>query len=110
MPTYAVANIDEVKEARGKRVVVDGEEIVLFKVDGKICAISNLCPHQKFQKLHEGMFENGIVTCPMHGWAYDVRTGISTNASPEGAGGRVKVFKTEMKNGKVLINIDSLNH
>ncbi len=110
MPTYAVANIDEVKEARGKRVVVDGEEIVLFKVDGKICAISNLCPHQKFQKLHEGMFENGIVTCPMHGWAYDVRTGISTNASPEGAGGRVKVFETEVKNGKVLINIDSLNH
>ncbi len=110
MPTYAVANIDEVKEARGKRVVVDGEEIALFKVDGKICAISNMCPHQKFQKLHEGMFENGIVTCPMHGWAYDVRTGISTNASPEGAGGRVKVFKTEMKNGKVLINIDSLNH
>jgi len=98
MPPHIVCNFDEVKEARGKRVVVEGEEIALFKVDGKVCAISNMCPHQKFQKLHDGMFENGIVTCPMHGWAYDVRTGISTNAS-----GRVKVFETEVKNGEVIV-------
>ncbi len=110
MLEYFVCNIEEVKEHHGKKVIADGIEIALFNVEGKICAISNMCPHQKFQKLHEGMFENGIVTCPMHGWAYDVRTGISTNASPEGAGGRVKVFETEVKNGKVLINIDSLNH
>ncbi len=98
MNTDVVCNIDEVKEGRGKRVVVDGEEIALFNVDGKICAISNMCPHQKFQKLHEGEFKYGIVTCPMHGWAYDVRTGISVNAN-----GRVKVFETEVRNGKVLV-------
>jgi len=97
-----VCTIDEVKEGRGKRIVVDGEEIALFKIDGKVYAVSNMCPHQKFQMLHEGMFENGIVTCPMHGWAYDVRTGISTNAS-----GRLKTFETEMKNGKVFVKKDN---
>lgn len=95
------ANIDEVKEGRGRKVVVDGEEIVLFKVENQIYAILNVCPHQKFQKLHDGMFENGIVTCPMHGWAYDVRTGISTNAS-----GRLKTFPVEVKNGKVFVEKD----
>ena len=95
---YSVCAVEEVKESRGKRVIVDGEDIVLFKVDGRICAISNMCPHQKFQKLHEGMFENGIVTCPMHGWAYDVRSGISTNAS-----GRVKTILSDVKNGTVMI-------
>jgi len=94
----SVCTVDEVKEGRGKRVFADGEEIVLFKVNGTICAIANLCPHQRFRKLHEGMFENGIVTCPMHGWAYDVRTGMSVNAS-----GRVKTFKTEVRNGNILI-------
>lgn len=94
-----VCSIDEIKEGRGKKAVVDNEEIVLFKVEGKIYAIANMCPHQRFQKLHEGMFENGIVTCPMHGWAYDVRTGVSVNAS-----GRVKTFPTEVKNGMVLID------
>lgn len=105
MNIVAVCNFDEVKDGRGKRVVVDGDEVVLFKVDGKVFAVYNMCPHQKFQKLHDGMFENGIVTCPMHGWAYDVRTGISTNAD-----GRLKTIETEVKNGKVFVNIDSSVH
>ena len=98
-----VANIDEIKTGRGKKVVIDGEEIVLFKVDDQVCAVLNICPHQKFQKLHEGMFENGIVTCPMHGWSYDVRTGISTNAD-----GKLKTFVVEMENGKVIVTKDEL--
>ena len=97
---HFAANIDVVKEQRGTKVTVDGEEIVLFKVEGRICAVLNVCPHQKFQKLHDGMFENGIVTCPMHGWAYDVRTGLSTNAD-----GRLKVFETEVKNHNVYLMI-----
>lgn len=100
MNEYVVCAESEVKTGRGKKVIIDGEEIVLFKVDGKICAVLNMCPHQKFQKLHEGMFENGVVTCPMHGWAYDVRTGISTNAD-----GRLKVFETEVKNQQVYIKL-----
>ncbi len=102
---YEIVHVDEVKEGRGNRVRVDGEEIVLFKVNGQVCAIANLCPHQRFQLLHEGEFKNGIVTCPMHGWAYDVRTGISVNAS-----GKVKTFPVEVTNGKVFVKIDSSFH
>ena len=100
MTKFNVCNVDEVKTGRGKKVVVDGEEIVLFKVEEQVCAVLNVCPHQKFQKLHEGMFENGVVTCPMHGWAYDVRTGISTNAD-----GRLKIFPVEVQDGNVLVKM-----
>lgn len=100
MNDYIVCTESEVHEGRGKKVIVDGDEFALFKVEGKICAISNRCPHQQFQKLHEGIFENGIVTCPMHGWAYDVRTGVSTNAS-----GKVRTIETVVKNGKVIIKL-----
>lgn len=85
-------------------MVIGDEEIVLFKVGDNICAVANLCPHQRFRKLHEGMFENGIVTCPMHGWAYDVSTGISTNAS-----GKLQTFRTEVRDGIIYL-IDPLNH
>jgi len=95
---FYVCNIDEVKAGRGKRVIVDGEDIVLFNVNGNIHAVLNVCPHQKFQKLHEGLFEQGIVTCPMHGWSYDVKTGISTNAS-----GRLRTFPVEVKDEIVFI-------
>lgn len=100
---FGVCNIEEVKTGRGKKVIVDGEDIVLFKIDEQICAIANHCPHQHFQKLHEGMYEDGVVTCPMHGWAYDVRTGISVNAS-----GKLRTFETEVKNGKVFLKKDEL--
>ena len=93
-----VAHIDDIQSGRGKRVKVDGEEIVLFKIDNTVCAVSNHCPHQHFQLLHEGEYRDGIVTCPMHGWAYDVRTGISTNAS-----GRLKTFTVEVKDGKIFL-------
>jgi nitrite reductase/ring-hydroxylating ferredoxin subunit len=102
MPDIVVCEDIAVKNGRGTKVIADGEEIALFRVDGRVCAVSNMCPHQKFQKLHEGMYENGIITCPMHGWAYDVRTGNSTNAS-----GRLKIFKTEVKNGKVYLETGS---
>ncbi len=101
MSDHIVCAADQVKTGRGKKVTVDGEEIALFRVEGRVCAVSNMCPHQKFQKIHDGMFENGIVICPMHGWAYDVRTGVSTNAS-----GRLKVFRAEEKNGMVAVFID----
>lgn len=90
----------DVKSGRGKRVVVEGEEIALFRTAEGVCAVSNMCPHQKFQKLHEGMFQDGIVTCPMHGWAYDVRTGISMNAS-----GRIRTYPVEVKDGNIIIGV-----
>ncbi|MFA6456122.1 MAG: Rieske 2Fe-2S domain-containing protein [Bacteroidota bacterium] len=98
---HFAANSEDIKTQRGTRIFLQGEEIVLFKVEEKIIAVLNMCPHQKFQKLHDGMFENGIVTCPMHGWSYDVRTGFSTNAS-----GRLKQFPVEISNGKVFVEID----
>lgn len=101
MPSVVVCEDNAVKNGRGTKITVDGQEIVLFRADGRVCAVSNMCPHQRFQKLHEGMYENGIVTCPMHGWAYDVRTGISTNAS-----GKLTVFPASVHNGKVILEFE----
>ncbi len=106
MQDFKIAKLQDLKEKKGFFVKIEGEEIVLFKLNEKICAISNICPHQKFSKLHEGEFKNGIVTCPMHGWAYDVRTGISTNASPEGAGGKVKCYPTIVKEKNIYLQVE----
>ncbi len=98
---HEACSASDVNDRRGKRVTVAGEDLVLFFAEGKICAVANFCPHQHFRKLHEGMFDNGIVTCPMHGWAYDVRTGISTNAS-----GRLRTFPATVMNGKIMVEME----
>lgn len=103
MNEFFVCYKHELQEGSRKRVVVDGEEIVLFNVNEEVCAVANICPHQKFQKLHEGEFCNGIVTCPMHGWAYDVRTGISTNAD-----GKLKTYSVTIKKNRLFIVMPEL--
>jgi nitrite reductase (NADH) small subunit len=54
---------------------VAGERILaLFNVAGTINAIDGICPHQG-GPLGQGTLEGCIVTCPWHGWQFDVTTG-----------------------------------
>jgi NAD(P)H-dependent nitrite reductase small subunit len=99
---YKVAETKDLKENKGFLVKVDGEEISLFKIGGDIFAIGNVCPHQHFSMLHEGEVAGFNLTCPMHGWTYDLRTGKSVNAS-----GCVKTFPVQIKDGFVTIEIKS---
>ncbi len=56
----------------------DGREIALFNVGGEICAMDNTCPHAG-GPLGEGSLEGSVVTCPWHGWSFDVKTGECQN-------------------------------
>lgn len=55
-------------------VVVNGRHIAVFRVADEFFAIDNLCLH-KSGPLCEGEIEEGVVTCPWHGWSYEIRTG-----------------------------------
>ncbi|NMB80549.1 MAG: Rieske 2Fe-2S domain-containing protein [Ignavibacteria bacterium] len=70
-----VCGYNELKEKIGKRFFVDDVEIALFKVDGKVYALNNVCPHQKARLMHEGFIEEGQVVCPVHGWKFELSTG-----------------------------------
>lgn len=71
-----VASTGEIREGTGKPVEVAGKVIALFNVHGKYYAIDNICKHRG-GPLGEGMLDDNIVTCPWHGWQYDVTTGKS---------------------------------
>jgi nitrite reductase (NADH) small subunit len=54
---------------------VAGERIVaLFNVDGTFYALDGICPHQG-GPLGKGSLSGCIVTCPWHGFQFDVTTG-----------------------------------
>jgi len=55
-------------------VTVDGEDVALFRRRDEIFAIGNQCPHQG-GSLSDGFVEGDIVTCPLHGWEFDLRSG-----------------------------------
>lgn len=69
-----VAGTAEVKPGHGIVAEINGKTIALFNVDGTIHAIDNTCVHRG-GPLGEGELEDGMVTCPWHGWQFNVSTG-----------------------------------
>ena len=69
-----VADAGEITPGTGRCITVNGKEIALFNVGGVFHAIDNTCIHRG-GPLGEGELDGAVVTCPWHGWQYDVRTG-----------------------------------
>ncbi len=99
MTKEAVARLDELREGRCKIVRAGGIEIGLFLVTGNVRAFRNFCPHAG-APIFGGKINGGTVTCPWHGWQFDLRTGAhvanprcTLDACPvEVAGGMVFVW------------------
>lgn len=77
-----IATVDEVPEGKGLTVTADGKQIALFKLEGCIYAIEGTCPHLG-GPLGEGSLDENLVTCPWHGWQFDVKTGKCENMPGE---------------------------
>jgi 3-phenylpropionate/trans-cinnamate dioxygenase ferredoxin subunit len=69
-----IGKTSEFKDANKKRVSVEGQEILLAKVDNHYYAVANRCPHMKGD-LSAGKLDGNIVTCPRHGSQFDIRNG-----------------------------------
>ena len=55
-------------------VVVNGRHVALFRLGDEFYALDNMCLHRG-GPLCEGPIDNDVVTCPWHGWSYEIRTG-----------------------------------
>jgi len=84
---------------RGKNFFFDEEtQIAVFRVDGSLYAVSNICPHQHSPVICDGYIEDLTVTCPLHGWIYSLQSGKAL-----GGGGRLKTYRVFEENGYVYI-------
>jgi len=55
-------------------VVADDRRLVLVRVGDRIHALAGTCTHQG-GPLGDGKLSGTRLTCPWHGWMFDVRTG-----------------------------------
>lgn len=72
-----VAKKSEIPDDQGICVEVNGREVALFKVQNKVYAIDQICPHAG-GPLAEGGLHGDKVMCPWHGWEFNVKTGECT--------------------------------
>ncbi len=74
MPWIPLAKIDECPPGKGLELVAGDRMIALYNLNGEFHALDGVCPHQG-GPLGRGALEGCIVTCPWHGWQFDVRDG-----------------------------------
>ena len=94
-----VANVNDVPLGTGKLVMGPFEKpIALFNVEGEFYAINYICPHMG-GPLGEGMLNGYVVTCPWHGWTFDVRTGL-----PDHPGGHsVSAYNVRLEGNEIYV-------
>ena len=94
-----VCSVSDIPEKRAVVACVSGERVAVFRYDGRISAISNVCQHQN-GPLGEGRIVNGCVVCPWHGYEYLPDTG----ASPPPFTEKVPTFDVRVVAGRVLVH------
>ena len=92
-------SVAEIPENRARMVCLSGERVAIFKYDGKISVVSNVCQHQN-GPLGEGKIVYGCITCPWHGYQYQPDTG----ASPPPFVEKVPTFNARIINGRVFVD------
>lgn len=68
------ADLAELARSKKKQVVVGGEAIALFLINGTVFALHDVCIHKQ-RSLSKGAVLNGRIICPGHQWSFDPATG-----------------------------------
>jgi nitrite reductase/ring-hydroxylating ferredoxin subunit/DMSO/TMAO reductase YedYZ heme-binding membrane subunit len=95
----AVARPEDIPEGRAHVVALGDERVAVFRYEGKISALSNVCRHQN-GPLGEGKIVDGCVTCPWHGYQYVPATGTSPPPFTE----KVATFRVAVDRGWVWVD------
>ena len=74
MSWETVAKIGDCPPGSARECIAAGQIIALFNVDGTFYALDGMCPHQG-GPLGKGRLQGCIITCPWHGFQFDVTTG-----------------------------------
>ena len=72
-----VARASDLAEGTGIQVQAGDKQLAVFKCDGQIYAIHGICPHRG-GPLGEGFLQGAHVSCPWHGWQFDVKSGANS--------------------------------
>jgi nitrite reductase/ring-hydroxylating ferredoxin subunit len=97
-PVTAVAKVAEVPPGTAKVVLVAGRPVALFNVGGTFYATDGVCLHRG-GPIGEGLLEGTRVTCPWHGWEYDVRTGQNVG----NPAAKLRTFSVTVEGDDVMI-------
>ena len=95
---HRIARVEDVPLYEGRAATIDGRRIAVFRTAEGLFALDHACPH-KGGPLGDGLVAEGCVTCPLHGWRFDLRSGANA------AGPGVVAHHAMELDGEVLVKL-----
>ena len=71
---HRVCDPSEIPLGTGKEITVQDRVLAVFRTDDAFHVLDGICPHAG-GPLGAGTLTGSIVTCPWHGWQFDITTG-----------------------------------
>ena len=93
----------DVPPGRGWPVRVGDLYIAVFESEGTLHAVDNVCLHVG-NPLDDSPVSGGCITCPWHGWRYDLRTGEHLTVFGRRPG--LRTYPVQAVGDDVLVLID----
>ena len=72
--TIPLIAASEIPSGSNAEVVAEGRIFAVFNVNGEFHVLDGICPHAG-GPLGKGELNGNIITCPWHGWQFDVESG-----------------------------------
>lgn len=94
-----VAALSDIPQDAALPVTLGDTPIALYRVDGAIHAIDDVCPHE-FAQLSQGFVEGGAIECPLHQACFEITTGrcLSGPATVD-----LRVYAVRIEGGEVYV-------
>ncbi|MHA0287840.1 nitrite reductase small subunit NirD [Mycobacterium sp. C3-094] len=99
--TVEVGRLDEIPVGEGRTFAVDGRQVAVFRLrDDSLRALDAVCPHRG-GPLADGLTDDCVVVCPLHGYAYDLSTGAETS----GTDLAVRSYPVQVSDGAIRVTL-----
>lgn len=96
-----VGRVDDVPLLEGRSVTIGGRRIAVVRLLDGFAAVDAECPHRG-GPLADGIVADTCVTCPLHGWRFDLRSG-----APAGGGAAIGIAVHEVveRGGELWVRV-----
>ena len=101
MTWIPIGSLSDIPQRGARCVETPGGRIAVFRTaDNRVFAIEDRCPH-KGGPLSQGIVHGTRVTCPLHDWVVDLKTGQATGAD-EGA---TATYTVRVVDGRIALEL-----
>lgn len=101
MAFQKLCTLDNLTEGQGREFLVGSRIVAVFRVGRQVFSLDGLCAHQG-GPIAKGRLDGFCVTCPWHGWQYDVTNGTHLLSQKK----LLESIPTEVRGDEVWIDLD----